>query len=396
MPTRTKSNTVKGKYWNIGGTVWDQPVITVQSDTEVLSLSSGHYGYPDFPSDRNVGGAFTLSQKFMHYGVTDNQRWSRTLNPANTVYDGIFSANMADLPTTGFTSILDGSSRAAEAYRKMKPTKPIASYLNSIVELRDIPHMLSQLRDVKSAIESFRGLGNLHLGIQFGWFATVRDAQNIIKAQRELQKRVRQLLRDNGKPVRRRITLADAVSDPVITTGTSYGALAPTLATQFYATQPTWRQTDWTTDRIWASARFRYWLPPGPRDIDWTRNMLGRIYGLKPTPSVLYNAIPWSWLVDWFSNLGDTISNLEAGVADRLAADYFYVMRERTMRREYNVRATLYDYDLNRVKVDLTSYGSRVHKTRILGDPFGWQTSENNLSAMQLSILGALGLSRLR
>jgi hypothetical protein len=124
--------------------------------------------------------------------------------------------------------------------------------------------------------------------------------------------------------------------------------------------------------------------------------MLFRLYGLRPTPSVIYNAIPWSWLIDWFSNAGDIIENLEVGVADRLAADYMYMMRENWGHVERFSTARIYRE--NGIIADITSTSQRLLsvKTRVLGDPFGFNTSANNLTGMQLSILGALGLSRLR
>jgi hypothetical protein len=124
--------------------------------------------------------------------------------------------------------------------------------------------------------------------------------------------------------------------------------------------------------------------------------MMARIYGLRPSPAVVYNAIPWTWLIDWFSNLGDIIDNLDAGVADRLAADYLYVMRETTYRRERNVRGALYSsFDLKQYQYNLTSTAIMSVKTRIKGSPFGFGVNPNSLTDHQIAILGALGLSHL-
>lgn len=393
MPTRITSSAQQGIYWNPGGTVFSRPNISIKSVNESLDLSEGHYGYPDFPPHRNVGGPLIIRKANTDYGVTPYLRWTRTSNPAGTVYDGIWKAAVTPF---GINSVApDGSGWSATAYERMKPAEPSMEGLNAIYELREIPHLLMQ----RFEKDNLKSVGDFHLAMQFGWLPLLSDTINFVQTQRNAQKRLKWLLEHNGKPVRRRLTLAETPPEPIITSGDAYGALAPTLATQFYSGTPHWEQRDVTIDKIWASARFRYWLPSGPRDVAWRRKMLRRIYGLRPTPKVVWNAIPWSWLVDWFSNVGDIVSNLDAGVADRLSADYMYVMREVERTRVYNVQAKLRKVTtgVNWVlyPVNLTSTSWQITRTRLRGSPFHPSLSQNNLSGMQLSILGALGLSRL-
>jgi len=105
--------------------------------------------------------------------------------------------------------------------------------------------------------------------------------------------------------------------------------------------------------------------------------------------------IPWSWLVDWFSNTGDILENLDAGVAERLAADYAYVMREYQLTVEQYVSATFKTMGGGTIDVNLQSQSFKFSKYRTPISPFGWNVKESDLSMTQLSILGALGLSRL-
>jgi hypothetical protein len=105
--------------------------------------------------------------------------------------------------------------------------------------------------------------------------------------------------------------------------------------------------------------------------------------------------IPWSWLVDWFSNAGYVINNLDAGVADRLAADWFYMMRKKEHVVETQLSIPLYGPDRNPVVLQGTATQKSFSKVRLRGSPFGFGLSEDSLSPMQLSILGALGMSRL-
>lgn len=127
----------------------------------------------------------------------------------------------------------------------------------------------------------------------------------------------------------------------------------------------------------------------------WRRRMLARIYGFRPSPAVVYNAIPWSWLVDWFTNLGHVIENMDGGVADRLAADYFYLMRTWESINNRFVTGFFEGHNGKNVTVTATASGYRARKLRVPGNPFGFDVAQKDLSPMQLSILGALGYSKL-
>jgi hypothetical protein len=348
----------------------------------------GNYGYPDFPPDKNVGHAMRLT----------GYEWYRSLVPVGEIWRGgannqrYVGALAADVTTIGdLAGTFPPDAWGATAYSKMKPTKPNFEILNSTYELRELPNLLRQ-RFLKDGLSS---VGNYYLAMKFGWESLLRDVINLVNTQMSAQDRLEQLLRDNGRPVRRKILLQDETTAPVVGTGDSYSALQPVLVTQYYRKQPNYRSTRYYRDKVWGSAQYRYWLPSGPRGIVWTAMMKARIFGLRPTPSVIYNAIPWTWLHDWFYNLGDIIDNLDAGVANRLAADYFYMMRSYEYHYEITCNGYFKARDGRNIDVTGTSASYSYQKYRAKGDPFGFNTNQNTLTGMQWSILGALGMSRL-
>jgi hypothetical protein len=351
----------------------------------------GNYGYPDFPPGKGVGGAFKLIGFETRRTLIDvGEIWKG--GPSGESYKGFVGIGC---PDSGFpvSDNYPPDARAAEAYKKMKPTRPSFQALNAIVELRDLPRMLRQ----RLSHNGLKDIANYWLALQFGWGPLLSDIRKMVDLNRLAQPRLAQLLRDNGKPVRRRIMLEDTtntVNGPNHFSGA--GALFPAFATGFYQSTPTGSWIQKTGDRWWASARFRYHLPDGPRDVAWKRKMIAAIYGLHPSPSVVYNAIPWTWLIDWFTNTGDLIENLEAGVADRCAADYFYVMREYWRTTEQFCKFSFKRESGEILQFSGTSQSIGAHKSRVAGDPFGFNTNQNTLTGMQLSILGALGMSRLR
>lgn len=350
----------------------------------------GHYGYPNFPPDRDIGGAFNLVSNVTNFGSAQVGTIRASGPYKNYRYKGSI---VTSVPGIGDASQIDGSSFAASAYSKMKPTRPSFSGLNAIIELRDVPRMLQQ----RLSGNNLKDIGSYYLALKFGWDQLLRDIRNTVMFQRNAEKRLKQLLRDNGKPVYRR--LDDVYSSSVITyqnSGSAFGTVnSPDLVTYFYSGTPNFIDVVRSIDRVWACAQFRFWLPDGPRDIAWTRRMLAALYGLNPSPAVVWNAIPWTWLIDWFANAGDVIENLDAGVANRLAADYFYVMRESGTEWKRSVTVPFYNERLEAVSFTGSGVSRSVNKTRLKGDPFGFQTTMNSLSGSQLAILGALGLSRL-
>jgi hypothetical protein len=348
----------------------------------------GHYGYPDFPPERDIGGDFVL------YGREHNRAKISALVRGtgawgNDSYSGIISCSTsAGPPDAGSWSPADWG---AEAFSKMKPTAPTFSGLNSIYELKDLPGMLQQ-QMVKG---NLKNMSNYWLALQFGWKPLLNDIRRMIDFQVESQRKMDFLLRNNGKLVRRRIVLFDRIENEVITTGEAWGLMNPGFVNYFYSGTPTYRSRAFTRDSVWGSAAFRFWLPSSPKGIVYKSALRRALFGLTPSPSIIYNMIPWSWLVDWFSNTGYVINNLDAGVADRLAADWFYMMRKKEHVIQTELSIPLHDMSKKPIVLHGTAEQTSFSKVRLRGSPFGWAISQNSLNPMQLSILGALGLSKI-
>lgn len=352
----------------------------------------GHYGYPRF-GQRIVGGPFDISQTVVSPGLVDVGTVYFGGSPGNSAAQHYTGSMCADRYDPSGVATTNGSAFGAEAYNKMKPTKPVFNALNAVFELRELPHMLKG----RMLDQGLKSIPNYWLALQFGWKPLLQDIRKMVASQRKAQDRLNWLLAHNGRPVRRRVVIAENVGEPQ-SFNVGYfggGGLAPTLVTGYMAKSASGSVELTAGDRIWGSARFRYWLPEGPRDVEWKTKMLAYLFGLYPSPSVIYNALPWSWLADWFSNAGDVLENMDAGVADRCAADYVYVMRHHWARAQKSVTFALKGEGHGVKTFTSTTTVTNESKNRVPGDPFGFSTAQKDLSGMQLSILGALGLSRL-
>jgi len=115
-----------------------------------------------------------------------------------------------------------------------------------------------------------------------------------------------------------------------------------------------------------------------------------KLLGISLTPETLWNLAPWSWTVDWFSNAGDVISNVSDWATDGLVMRYGYLMEHSIVKDTYLMNGTGSKSVPSCPPLQLVT----ETKLRKRANPFGFGLTWNGLSAVQLAILGALGISR--
>jgi hypothetical protein len=123
--------------------------------------------------------------------------------------------------------------------------------------------------------------------------------------------------------------------------------------------------------------------------------------GLVDDPELLWDLTPYSWLVDWFSTMGESLANAHvySPLSGKYTADYAYL----TTKQSVSVSGTL----LRRITPitgdvkshSLTSASSMqnsVGKWRARATPFGFGLQLGSLSASQFAVLVALGFAKTR
>jgi len=389
MPSQTFADkTHVGVYTTDYGDVTNYDVALLQGKRQLI-WSHGNHGYPHFPPNRDVGGDFKVVYNYAELGTASIGK----IQGGNAYAQHHYSGNVwGFLNTYTDAPQLTGAAWGAEAYAKMKPDRALMQGFVSAYELKDLPGMLQQ-RFLKSGLHKFTG--DYFLAEKFGWEALLKDVVSLISSQIQWQKRLDQLIRDESKLVRHRINLAasEVYDPPTLGTGNFQG---PGFVTYFYSAPGNYRLQKIQRDIVWASAAYRYSLPPGPRNIEWTRKMKSRIFGFRPTPHQVYNVIPWSWLFEWFGHIGNVLDNTSLNVVESLYAQWFYVMRQNETEVRTDCTSSYFeDKTLRPFAVTTQSRLRSGCKTRLRGDPFGFGTSNNSLTGSQLAIMGALGLSRL-
>ncbi len=292
----------------------------------------------------------------------------------------------------------------AKAFRRARPGNPAAGVLNFAAELRDLPQIPLRALD---RLKKFRSIGGEYLNIHFGWAPFLQDLKKMYRTYMELDRQLAQLVRNNGRGIRRRGSLGETTTTSSTTTysGNLMGNAfynAPASIPPYSLGRHTAVRQIITTEKIWYSSRFHYYIP----DIgssQWTRRATRALFGVNPTPGVLWDALPWSWLIDYFSSVGDIMHNVSANAVDNLVADYFYVMRhsrveERRMSTgQWPAFAGSSSYSPSPAgSLSLTSTKVSESKLRSSATPYGFNVDFGSLSAHQLGIISALGISRSR
>jgi hypothetical protein len=231
------------------------------------------------------------------------------------------------------------------------------------------------------------------LNANFGWLPFLKDLQKFYELTQECDKRMEQLKRDNGRWIRRGGSFSGDQSEEVVFDQTNTPGFWPSLP--YYAYNPSnlgeKSMTIVTDHHSWFSGKFKYYIPL-LRSPVWKPVALAHLYGLTPSPSLIYELTPWSWLADWASNLGDVISNLSDVVQDQLVADYAFLMS--TTSRTATYRGTC--HWINGTSTTLEWTAEQCYKQRVHASAFGFGFSRDDLSMRQNSILLALGINKFR
>jgi len=297
----------------------------------------------------------------------------------------------------------------ARARHDLRPDLPRFQLFRELGELKDVP---DQIKDLKHVIENFKSIhGNAkqYLAVQFGWLPLVSSIRQFINLRNNLDKYLKQLLRDNGKPVRRKrnyvthdkskqgVTRSFSTGDGIELWEHPFLELYPRLS--FYqGFDPNFRITSEykTSYRVWAFGTSMYQLPSGPHDMAYMWKLTERLANFRITIGQVYDLIPWTWLIDWFTTLGQIVHSFDPGVADQFAYSEFYLMGERLSSLDLTISFDSMDaISGETVNTQATCRHEFVSKLRNPSGPFDY-TGDNaqQMSPFQLSILGALGITK--
>jgi len=327
--------------------------------------------------------------------------------------------------------VKDLTSWGPEAWARTAPKIEMASGFVALAESRDIPHMLKRSakefhlawdailasggtsitsrayrnarlkrawkQAPKEASESF-------LNQQFGWSPFLSDMRKFLRAYNEHHLYMSRMTQGNDQwKVYRRTLLDDYQETKIMENegwilnpfGTFFdGLLAP-------GRKMTWEIWEEKSTHITTSGRFKWYRPEfdasgGMGKADEYMSTLNQIqrqmdlYGLRVTPSNIWRATPWTWLIDWGFGVGRNIDRLQEYLIDGVVSSYLYMCCHEVKRLSFRVRIPWKTGDVFATWYRLVD----VKQRQPAGSPYGFDLPWENLSLRKLSILAALGLTR--
>jgi hypothetical protein len=309
--------------------------------------------------------------------------------------------------------------QAPSMLKEWSPNKRTYTLFRNLVELRDVPRSIASLqeslkafgklysslstnRTIRDAIFSLgpvlKQIPNEYLSYHFGWKQLYKDLMELLALPEAMSKKYSFLIRRAGKPTTFRSTLKSFDSATVGNVpGFSYtggGALE-------YGNSESSRVQRTTTLQLVINATFDF---PEVNAVSFrSHSYLDRI-GLVPRPTDIYNLIPWTWLVDWFTGLGNYVEIIDNMARDDTLVNWGFItaktsgvltteFKSKTDNRSYVIE----DFVGTSTSISTTEnrHSSALHfecQTRkdvatVLDVK---TTCEPNLSAYQKSILGAI------
>jgi len=249
----------------------------------------------------------------------------------------------------------------------------------------------------RTARDLYKNAGDEYLNVQFGWKPLVSDisdtAFGIVSADRLME----QAMRDSGKVVRRRYNFppTESISETVVLDGVNATKVAGSDRSSLYTDvrfKGRVTRIREITKRQWFSGAFTYHLPNYGEGLVGQARRANQLLGLSVTPEVLWNLTPWSWAVDWFSNVGDVIHNVQQMASNGLVLKYGYIMEHSIVSDSYSFSGPtgFKTSDVHPLVVKLVT----ETKIRRKATPFGFGLTLGGLSSTQKAIMAALGMSR--
>lgn len=322
--------------------------------------------------------------------------------------------------------VLELNAQGTSWIKKYRPGNPSADVFQFVGELHQLPQIpiihrarLNEFRNLASSV------GNEYLNIEFGWKPFVNDLVKMYRLQRTIESKIRWLIEHNGVSIRKRRE-EQTITEEVVAEGSllyPWGRLddvpnggseelagyivgGPTGCADVdlysFTGQCDYNLVTKKTTTTWGVGTFRYFVP----DIgspQWTEKAKKALFGSNPNPSSLWELLPWSWLVDWFGNVGDILSNASSNAVENETLTNCYAMRTIedaevvTISNHWDAHSSInfgIEFGFPAGEDSLIYTHKSINKLRQQASPFGFGLNWPDFSARQIAILAALGVIR--
>lgn len=264
------------------------------------------------------------------------------------------------------------SELALQLIKRTNPSRPVVDVPVFLAELKDFPELF---RIAGSSL--LRKTASANLNYQFGWAPLCSDLLKLMHFASHLERRVRELQSLHNRGLRRTVELwrgsniLNNYSQP---------------AASYCGSVTTYVETWVTTVKVTGHVR---WHPTNSFPLSNSalrRQAIRAALGLTIDPATAWELIPFSWLIDWCSSVGDYFQ------ANRniVGASYSNPRIMEHLRTEKFARFV--SGSTSRGATFSDARFSRETKTRRVAVPASFSASLPILSGRQMSILGSIGV----
>lgn len=209
-------------------------------------------------------------------------------------------------------------------YAALSPQFRNFSLFREIVELRDLPRSILQLKNtlwdlsqvyksvqdqkvrdlVFSLTASSKDIPKEYLGYHFGWKLLYKALMDLLSKPEIAAKQISLLIRRSGKATtyRSKKTLVSSINSGI--PGFVVSDIHPSQSFSTHSHRIERR----TEIRLVVNTTFDF---PTVNRVRFAQSFFYDKLGVYPRPTDLYNLVPWSWLLDWFTGLGDYVNVID-------------------------------------------------------------------------------------
>lgn len=224
-----------------------------------------------------------------------------------------------DIP---YLVLMEGhGSLMAKLLANSNPASPEFLLPNYLFELKDLPDMIRQGGRIAHALTTgtvnyrryirpgriAQDMAAANLAIQFGWLPFINDLKSIVLLQSSIdksRKKIEELQSGKGLYVSHKL---GSITDNIEGDWPVWSGASLTVYANFKGVRTTesWGVARWKPNRSAAN------MPSS--DADFRRRVLG--LSLDNVPLNVWESLPWSWLVDYFVNVGNLLKANNRSIA---------------------------------------------------------------------------------
>ncbi len=339
--------TLAYKYLPNGSSYSHGPNVTTYSDQPLLSETSKDTTAKDRPEGSDMGefsmwraqahstprsmynwswqtGWYDDDPSYVLY--TRENVWHRQFGSAAYITD---STNLAIRDSVQDKALSLMKDNVLSMYQTCNSQRRATTLFRSIAELKDLPRAVLQLqqsilhlralsdtlqipstilRKIHLSKTVVKDIPKEYLSYSFGWSQTFKDVRDLLLAPERISKRINFLIRRNGKATTYRTQKSISVLDTT-TSGFSYEQFQP----EYNVSSSSNIKTEHLLKMV-INATFEFPSVDSPK---LHEKEFFRQIGVVPTPVDIYNLVPWTWLVDWFTGFGKYLEIIETINTDK-------------------------------------------------------------------------------